>query len=37
MNLDADYILSGHGGIVAGKEAVRENFRIIRDQWFRYL
>jgi len=37
MNLDVDYILSGHGGIVAGKEAVRENFRIIRDQWFGYL
>jgi len=37
MNLDIEYLLSGHGGIVAGKRSVQENFRIIQDYWFQYL
>ncbi len=37
MNLDVEYVLSGHGGVIIGAESVRENYRIIEDQWFRYL
>lgn len=37
MDLDIEYLLSGHGSVIAGKEAVRENFRVIRDYWFRSL
>ena len=37
MRLDIEYLLSGHGNVIAGKEPVRENFRIIRDYWFRFL
>jgi glyoxylase-like metal-dependent hydrolase (beta-lactamase superfamily II) len=37
MKLDVEYLLSGHGNIVAGAENVRQNFRIIEEQWFRYL
>jgi len=35
--LDVDYLLPGHGEIVQGKDAVQENFRKIKDYWFRYL
>lgn len=37
MNLDVDYLLSGHGGVIAGNKAVRQNFEAIEDYWFRYL
>ncbi|HNR50419.1 MAG: putative metallo-hydrolase [Deltaproteobacteria bacterium ADurb.BinA179] len=37
MNLDIEYLLSGHGGVIAGKKPVQENFRVIQDYWFRYL
>ncbi|MDM7935532.1 MAG: MBL fold metallo-hydrolase, partial [Methanothrix sp.] len=37
MKLDVEYLLSGHGNIVAGAENVRQNFRIVEEQWFRYL
>jgi glyoxylase-like metal-dependent hydrolase (beta-lactamase superfamily II) len=36
-NLDVEILLSGHGEILAGKEAVRENFRFIENYWFRYI
>jgi len=36
-NLDVEILLSGHGNIVAGKEAVQKNFQFIEDYWFRYL
>ena len=35
--LDVEYLLTGHGNIVAGKEAVQENFKKIEDVWFNYL
>lgn len=35
--LDAEYILPGHGEIVAGKENVGANFQIIEQEWFGYL
>jgi glyoxylase-like metal-dependent hydrolase (beta-lactamase superfamily II) len=35
--LDVEYILTGHGNIVAGKEAVQENFKKIEAVWFNYL
>lgn len=35
--LDADYILPGHGEIIAGKENVMLNFQIIEQEWFGYL
>jgi len=36
-NLDVEILLSGHGDILAGKEAVQQNFRFIEDYWFRYI
>ncbi|MCF8142410.1 MAG: MBL fold metallo-hydrolase [Deltaproteobacteria bacterium] len=35
--LDVEYLLTGHGDIVSGKEAVRENFKAIEAYWFAYL
>jgi len=35
--LDTQYLLSGHGGVVAGKQAVQNNFKQVEDYWFRYL
>ena len=35
--LNAAYLLSGHGNVVAGKEAVAANFRAVEENWFRYL
>jgi len=37
MELDVEYLLTGHGGIVSGRAAVQENFRAIMDYWFQYL
>ncbi len=31
------YLLPGHGGVLIGEKAVRDNFRQVRDYWFRYL
>jgi glyoxylase-like metal-dependent hydrolase (beta-lactamase superfamily II) len=36
-DLDVEILLSGHGDILTGKEAVQENFRFIEDYWFRYI
>ncbi len=35
--LDVEYLLSGHGDVLAGKAAVQDNFRHIEDYWFNYL
>lgn len=35
--LHAQYLLSGHGGVVSGEKAVNDNFKQVRDYWFRYL
>jgi hydroxyacylglutathione hydrolase len=35
--LDVEYLLSGHGDIVAGKENVKRNFEDIQNMWFGYL
>lgn len=35
--LDAEYVLSGHGDIVEGRDAVKANFREIENYWFQYI
>lgn len=35
--LDVDYLLTGHGDIVAGGNAVKANFQNIENYWFNYL
>jgi glyoxylase-like metal-dependent hydrolase (beta-lactamase superfamily II) len=35
--MDVDYILSGHGEIVAGKKEVKANFEKIKNYFFDYL
>ncbi|MCD6306116.1 MAG: MBL fold metallo-hydrolase [Deltaproteobacteria bacterium] len=35
--LDAEYVLTGHGDVVMGREAVKENFRAIEAYWFGFL
>ncbi|MBW2352402.1 MAG: MBL fold metallo-hydrolase [Deltaproteobacteria bacterium] len=35
--LEVEYLLTGHGNMVAGREAVRDNFRAVEDFWFRYI
>ena len=35
--LDVDYLLSGHGDPVAGREHVNANFSDIERMWFSYL
>ena len=35
--LDVEYLLPGHGEIVAGAEAVQANFQMIENYWFNYL
>ncbi len=36
-SLDVEYLLPGHGEIVAGAEAVEANFRMVENYWFNYL
>jgi hydroxyacylglutathione hydrolase len=35
--LDIEYLLPGHGEIVTGRQAVKDNFREIAELWFPYL
>ena len=35
--LDVEYLLSGHGDILSGREKVKANFRDIEEMWFPYL
>ncbi len=34
---DIEYLLCGHGEVVAGKKEVKMNFEMIKDYWFNYL
>ena len=36
-DLDVEWLLSGHGDIIAGAEAVRKNFEDIEQFYFRYI
>lgn len=36
-SFDTQYLLSGHGGVVTGKQAVQNNFKQVEEYWFRYL
>ena len=35
--LDVEILCPGHGDIVSGRDAVKKNFKMIRDFWFNYL
>ncbi|MDT8274293.1 MAG: MBL fold metallo-hydrolase, partial [Desulfomonilia bacterium] len=35
--LPVEYLLPGHGGYITGQEAVRENFTVVENYWFRHL
>ena len=35
--LDVEYLLPGHGGLVAGSEKVNDNFKGVERDWFAYL
>ncbi len=35
--LDLEYVLTGHGDIVSGREAVVNNFKTIENFWFAYI
>ncbi|MCG6878388.1 MAG: MBL fold metallo-hydrolase [Deltaproteobacteria bacterium] len=35
--LDVSLLLTGHGDVVSGRDAVAENFKMIEDYWFAYL
>jgi hydroxyacylglutathione hydrolase len=35
--LDVEYLMPGHGEMIVGRDAVRDNFRMIEEYWFRYL
>jgi hydroxyacylglutathione hydrolase len=35
--LDVEYLLTGHGDVVTGREAVKANFKTIEAYWFGYL
>ena len=37
MDLDVEWLLSGHGEIIAGADAVRENFEDIEQVYFAYI
>ncbi len=36
-DLDANWLLSGHGEIIRGREAVRDNFNGVERTWFGYI
>ncbi|NQU14504.1 MAG: MBL fold metallo-hydrolase, partial [Desulfobacteraceae bacterium] len=36
-NLDLDYVLTGHGDIVSGREKVISNFEAIESYWFAFI
>jgi len=35
--LDVEVLCPGHGDVVAGREQVKKNFKMIQDFWFNYL
>jgi glyoxylase-like metal-dependent hydrolase (beta-lactamase superfamily II) len=36
-SLPAQYLLPGHGNMISGARTVKENFKQIKEYWFRYL
>jgi glyoxylase-like metal-dependent hydrolase (beta-lactamase superfamily II) len=36
-SIDARWLLSGHGDVVSGTEAVRANFEQVEETWFPYI
>ena len=36
-HLDVSLLLTGHGDVVPGRDAVAENFKMIEESWFSYL
>lgn len=37
VDLEIEWVLPGHGDIVAGREQVRRNFEVLEQTWFGYL
>jgi glyoxylase-like metal-dependent hydrolase (beta-lactamase superfamily II) len=35
--LDVEVLCPGHGDVVAGRENVKKNFKMVKDYWFNYL
>ena len=35
--IEADWLLSGHGEVISGKETVADNFRAVETSWFGYI
>ncbi len=35
--LDVEFLLSGHGEVISGSNAVRENFDLVKRVWFNYI
>lgn len=35
--IDAEWLLSGHGEVISGAEAVRDNFKQVEKMWFDYI
>jgi glyoxylase-like metal-dependent hydrolase (beta-lactamase superfamily II) len=35
--LDAEWLLSGHGGVISGVDAIKENFEQVERMWFAYI
>jgi glyoxylase-like metal-dependent hydrolase (beta-lactamase superfamily II) len=36
-SLPAQYLFPGHGNVISGARAVKDNFKQIKEYWFRYL
>ena len=36
-SLNTEYLLTGHGDVVIGADAVKANFKMIENYWFGYL
>ena len=36
-DLNTDWLLSGHGDVISGAEAVRKNFESVERTWFGYV
>jgi hypothetical protein len=36
-SLEAEWLLSGHGEVINGKDAVRANFEQVERMWFAYI
>jgi hypothetical protein len=36
-SLPAQYLFPGHGNLISGAKVVKDNFKQIKEYWFRYL